>query len=108
MRVKLLCAAFAMGAIPSLAVADETTVESINYACADNEILRVVYVNGADGKGFAIVQQMDDMIPMAQEVSASGAIYTAINPDYTYTLLTKGEEATLEDDNGVILQDCSM
>ena len=55
MRVKLLCAAFAMGAIPSLAVADETTVESINYACADNEILRVVYVNGADGKGFAIV-----------------------------------------------------
>lgn len=108
MKMKLLCAAFALSAIPTFAIADETTVEAMNYACADNQILRVVYVNGADGKSFAVVQQMDEMILMAQEVSASGAIYKAISSDYTYTLLTKGDEATLEDDNGVLLQDCSM
>lgn len=71
--------------------------------------MRVVYVNGADGKSFAILLQMDEMIPMAQEVSASGAIYKAISPDYTYTLLTKGKEAFLEDDKGNrILSDCSL
>lgn len=97
--------------LPVVAMADEavTTVETANYACADNKVLRVVFVNGADGRSFAIVQQMDEMIPLAQEVSASGAIYKAISPDYTYTLLTKGKEAFLEDGDGKrILSDCAL
>ncbi len=85
-----------------------TTVTTANYACANNEVLHVVYVNGADGLNFAIIQQMDEMIPLQQEVSASGAIYSAISPDYTYTLLTEGNEAFLEDDQGRILDDCAM
>lgn len=108
MRLPLLCALF-LSATPVVAMAAVTTVEVANYACAGNEVMRVVYVNGADGKSFAILQQMDEMIPMAQEVSASGAIYKAISPDYTYTLLTKGKEASLEDDKGnPILSDCSL
>lgn len=49
------------------------------------------------------------MIPLKQEVSASGEIYKALSPDYFYTLLTKGKQAFLEGDNGErILSDCSL
>lgn len=107
MKLRLLCA-LALIAIPTVAMANETTVERFSYACANNEVLHGVYVNGADGKSFAISQQVDEMIPMARDVSASGAIYKAISPDYGYTLLTKGKEASLEDAEGTILTDCQM
>lgn len=108
MKHRILCA-LAVCAGPTLAFAGETTVESANYACADNKIMRVVFVNGADGSNFAILQQMDEMIPLKQKISASGAIYKALGPDYTYTLLTKGKQAFLEDDKEErILSDCSL
>ncbi len=104
---KHLFFALCLCAVPAYAMANSTTVEAVSYACDNNGIMKVAFVNGADGESFAILLQMDEMIPLAQEVSASGAIYKAISPDYTYTLSTKGKEAFLEDRNGVILSGCS-
>ncbi|KAI1694926.1 membrane-bound lysozyme-inhibitor of c-type lysozyme domain-containing protein [Ditylenchus destructor] len=65
----------ALNAHVSSAAAGSTTVDAVSYACANNETMRVVYVNGADGKSFAILLQMDEMIPMAEQRTASGAVY---------------------------------
>lgn len=64
MKLRLLFA-LTLIATPTGATANETAVDKFSCTCADNEVLTVVYVNSADGKGFAIVQQMDEMIPIA-------------------------------------------
>jgi membrane-bound inhibitor of C-type lysozyme len=104
-NVYLACA-FSLATFSSVAAAEKTTLESVSYSCTNNAVMRVVYVNGADGKSFAILQQMDEMIPMAEQRSASGAIYKAIDPNYTYTLITKGKDATLQDSRETLLSDC--
>lgn len=90
---KTLIAAALTALTPALAfAADEVT--SVTYGCKDNKTLQVVYVN-TDASSFAIISQMDEMIPMTQVVTASGASYEAINPHYTYRLDTKGQTASL-------------
>ncbi|KAA3508482.1 lysozyme [Agrobacterium tumefaciens] len=103
----ILLSIFSFIAFPNLTAAAGTTVDSVSYSCANNEVLRVVYVNGADGKSFAILQQMEEMITMAETISASGAVYNAMDPNYSYTLRTKGSNASLEDSRGTILDGCS-
>ncbi|WP_144575540.1 MliC family protein [Agrobacterium sp. DE0009] len=97
----------ALGAHVSSAAAGSTTVDAVSYACANNETMRVVYVNGADGKSFAILLQMDEMIPMAEQRAASGAVYKAINRNYTYVLRTDGNNATLSDSRETLLSGCT-
>ena len=100
-------------AAPAFATTPAPTdsITAVNYACAGNEILRVVYVNTAAGNSYAIVMQQDEMIPMEVTRSGSGAKYKAISPDYTYQLWTKGRTADLYTDDGgkddVVLSDCS-
>lgn len=106
MKFRLLWV-LALIAVPTATMADETTVTNCSYACADNEVPHVVYQNGAGGKSFAIVQQLDEMISMVQEVSASGAVHKEVIPNHSYRLLTKGKEASLQDGKGTILSDCS-
>lgn len=48
----ILLSIFSFIAFPNLTAAAGTTVDSVSYSCAKNEVLRVVYVNGADGKSF--------------------------------------------------------
>ena len=89
-----MIAAAALMIVPSLAVAADS-IEKVSYACADNEVLHVTYVNTDGGSSFAVVLDQDELIPMTQQVSASGAIYKAISPDYALQLLTKGKTADL-------------
>ncbi|MBM7323908.1 MliC family protein [Agrobacterium sp. S2] len=95
-----------LGAFPGIAAADKTTVDSVSYSCADNQTMQVVYVNGSDGKSFAILLQMDEMIAMREKAAASGAVYQAIDSNYTYTLITDGNQATLRDNREIILSGC--
>ncbi|AYM10823.1 lysozyme inhibitor [Agrobacterium tumefaciens] len=104
-NVYLACA-LSVATFSTATAAEKTTLDSVSYSCANNAVMRVVYVNGADGKSFAILQQMDEMIPMAEQRSASGATYKAIDPNYTYTLITKGKDATLQDSRQTILSEC--
>ncbi|MCQ9120632.1 c-type lysozyme inhibitor [Rodentibacter pneumotropicus] len=82
---------------------DELT--KIVYVCEDNKTLDVVFVN-TDKSSYAIMNEMNELIPMQIQQSASGAIYKAINKNYTYELLTKGNTATLMGDNKPILSSC--
>ncbi len=96
---------------PSTEPAPGESIEAVSYACAGNKILHAVFVNTAGGSSFATILQQDELIPMQIAVSGSGARYTAINPDYTYELVTKGDSADLyATTNGKeerVLEDCT-
>lgn len=96
---------------PSTEPAPGDSIEAVSYACAGNKILHAVFVNTAGGSSFATILQQDELIPMQIAVSGSGARYTAINPDYSYELVTKGDSADLyATTNGKeerVLEDCT-
>ncbi|MDO5055160.1 MAG: c-type lysozyme inhibitor [Pasteurella oralis] len=77
----------------------------IVYSCEGKKTLDVIFINTAKDS-FAIINQVDEMIPMELVKSASGANYKAINKNYTYELQTKGNQATLLGDNQVIIGNC--
>lgn len=103
--------AAAMLAAPAFAATPSDSITAVNYACAGNEVLRVVYLNTAAGNSYAVLMQQDEMIPMELMKSASGANYKAISPDYTYQLWTKGKNADLVTVDGgkedFVLRDCA-
>ncbi|TNG94255.1 c-type lysozyme inhibitor [Pasteurellaceae bacterium UScroc12] len=81
-------------------------VSKVLYACRDNKVLDVVYLN-TPNNSYAVINQMGEMIPMENIAMASGANYQAINPDYAYKLYTKGNTADLVGANdSPILSDC--
>ncbi|SMB87453.1 Membrane-bound lysozyme-inhibitor of c-type lysozyme [Pasteurella testudinis DSM 23072] len=81
-------------------------IEKWVYACRDNKVLEVVYVNSAE-QNYAVISQMGELIPMEIIPMASGANYQAINPDYSYKLYTKGNTADLvESDDKPVLSGC--
>lgn len=84
--------------------ADEIT--KISYVCENNKVMEVIYVNTAKDS-YAIINQMDEMIPMKIMKMASGANYEAMNKNYTYKLYTKGDNADLvEGKDKPVLSDC--
>lgn len=95
--------------VPAAAFAGNSdSVSQVKYVCADNEVLDVVYINTAAGGSYAVLQQAGELIPMQIAKAASGANYTAIDPDYSYELQTKGQSATLvEGDNNPVLSNCT-
>lgn len=90
----LTLGAFAQSAPPA-APEPADSIDNVSYACANNEVLHVTFVNTAGGNSYAIVLEQDELVPMDNTPSASGAVYRAISPDYNLELLTKGNEATL-------------
>ena len=85
--VSLLSAGFVMADN-----ADEVT--KVSYTCENNKIMEVIYIN-TEKDSYAIINQMNEMIPMKIMKMASGANYEAINKNYTYKLYTKGDNADL-------------
>ena len=81
------------------AFAAQDTVSKMNYVCDNNNVLEVVYINTAAGNAYAIINQVDEMIPMKIMKMGSGANYEAINKNYTYKLYTKGKTANLVEEN---------
>ncbi|EBO0021068.1 lysozyme inhibitor [Salmonella enterica] len=77
------------------------------YSCNDNRIMVVVYINTNDGNSYAIINQVNEMIPMRLMKMASGANYEANSQDYTYKLYTKGNTADLVEGNDKpVLSNC--
>lgn len=52
------------------------------YVCNGNKTMEVVYINTTAGNSYAVINQMDEMIPMQLMKMASGANYEAINKRY--------------------------
>ncbi|MCD3179874.1 lysozyme [Salmonella enterica subsp. enterica serovar Enteritidis] len=46
--------------------------------------MEVIYVNTEAGNAYAIISQVNEMIPMRLMKMASGANYEAIDKNYTY------------------------
>lgn len=106
----IVSALFAVPALLStnaIAAQDKNSaITKMHYACEGKQVLEVVYVN-TDKDSYAIISQVDEMIPMKITRSASGAIYEAMDKNYTYKLYTKGNTATLvESKDKPVLSQC--
>lgn len=88
-----LIAALALAAPVAAMAAD--TVDNTKYACDGNKVLNVVFLNTDAGNSYAVIHDMDELIPMKQVVTASGASYEPVSPDYKYRLDTDGDNASL-------------
>ena len=78
------------------------------YVCNGNKTMEVVYINTTAGNSYAVINQMDEMIPMQLMKMASGANYEAINKRYSYKLYTNGKKANLvEGNDNPVLSNCS-
>jgi len=79
---------------------------SPQVSCKDSKNLEVVFIN-AGNSSYAVINQMDEMIPMELMKMASGTNYQAISKNYTYKLYTKGKTADLvEGDDKPVLSEC--
>ncbi|WP_171923595.1 c-type lysozyme inhibitor [Salmonella bongori] len=79
------------------------------YTCNDNQVMEVIYINTEAGNAYAIINQVNEMIPMRIMKMASGANYEAMDKNYTYKLYTKGKTAELvEGDDKPVLSNCSL
>ncbi|AAP96060.1 lysozyme inhibitor [[Haemophilus] ducreyi] len=85
----------------------ENEITKVVYACKDKNTLDVIFVN-TDKDSYAIINQVDEMIPMKNVKSASGAVYKPINPNYDYELATKGNTATLLANDKPIIEECTL
>ncbi|EEL2954736.1 c-type lysozyme inhibitor [Salmonella enterica] len=96
--------------IPGVSVSASAAAEEVAktiYTCNDNKTMEVVYINTTGGNSYAIINQVNEMIPMRLMKMASGANYEAISQDYTYKLYTKGKTADLvEGDDKPVLSNC--
>ncbi|ASY37149.1 MliC family protein [Taylorella equigenitalis] len=77
------------------------------YLCENSKTMQVVYVN-TEKESYALITDMDEIIPLQNTPSASGAVYTAMGSNYDYSLVTKGEEASLESGGKAVLKDCKI
>lgn len=78
------------------------------YVCDGNKTMEVVYINTTAGNSYAVINQMDEMIPMQLMKIASGVNYEAINKNYSYKLYTKEKKADLVEGNDrPVLSNCS-
>lgn len=94
--------------ISGMAMANSNEIIKKIYACDENKVMEVIYIN-TEKNNYAIINQMDEMIPMQIMKMASGANYEAINKNYTYRLYTKGNKADLiGDKDEKILSNCRL
>lgn len=86
---------------------------SVNYACAGGAVLKVAYINPAEGDSLAVVDWAGKLIPMRQGMSASGVRYIAFDEQQSYRWWSKGDggflnfmEADHEAEETPVLTDC--
>lgn len=92
--LKAIIAAVAMAALPCVALAEETLTKVV-YTCPAGEPIQAVFLNTDAGDSYAVIMEKGELIPMAREKSASGAVYKSSIPDQDFELLTKGQNADL-------------
>lgn len=66
-----------------------------HYVCERNVEIPVVYIQTRGPDSYAVMYVEGKLVPMRQEVSASGAIYYAVDEQNSYRWYTKGDEAFL-------------
>ncbi len=90
--VSLCASALTLWAPAALAEIDILTV---TFSCENATQVPVAYFNAADGTGAAAMVIDGQLIAMQQTESGSGIRYESVGADGTYTLRSKGWEATI-------------
>ncbi|EDQ1683514.1 c-type lysozyme inhibitor, partial [Salmonella enterica] len=67
----------ALGVSTASMAASQEISKSI-YTCNDNQVMEVIYINTEAGNAYAIINQVNEMIPMRLMKMASGANYEAL------------------------------
>lgn len=106
-RRACVAAALALAPLASQA-ADGDNLTRASFACPDNSVLHVVFVNTATGGAYAVLLQAEELIPMKIAPSGSGARYVATDPDYNYELRNKGDMVDLYEGDKPIVQGCKQ
>jgi membrane-bound inhibitor of C-type lysozyme len=111
MRRAVALAALAL--LGDAAASQSLSGRSVTYLCEGGAVLRVAYVNVAEGESFAVVDWAGRLIPMRLVPAASGARYAALDARDGYRWHTKGEEGFLTrlaagrmDAEEIVLREC--
>ncbi|UWR04582.1 MliC family protein [Ruegeria conchae] len=92
----------------------EIDILSVTFNCENNTQVPVSYFNAVDGSGAAAMLIEDQLIALKQVQSGSGIRYESVDGAGTYTLRSKGWEATISHQaqgstapERVLFKDCS-
>ncbi|EEE38987.1 hypothetical protein RKLH11_2833 [Rhodobacteraceae bacterium KLH11] len=91
---RTVCLMAAMSLYGTAALA-EIDILSVSFDCENNTQVPISYFNAADGTGAAAMVLEDQLIAMKQVESGSGVRYESVGAAGTYTLRSKGWEATI-------------
>ena len=110
-RAAKLAAAASLCGTAALA---EIDILSVTFNCENDTQVPVSYFNAADGAGAAAMLLEDQLIAMKQVQSGSGIRYESVDGAGTFTLRSKGWEATISHQAEgstapelVLLRDCT-
>jgi membrane-bound inhibitor of C-type lysozyme len=82
-------------AFAGAAEAQGLSADSRTYLCAGGAVLRVAYLNPAEGERFAVVDWAGALVPMRAVRTGSGAFYVDFDEQRGLRWRTKGEEGFL-------------
>ncbi|WP_227629248.1 MliC family protein, partial [Klebsiella pneumoniae] len=94
MKKTFALAAMMAAIAPNLASAADEMIQT-KYACEGGKTLDVVYVGD-----YAVMLQMDELVPLKRAKSASGVRYISASKNYTYELWGKGNDMNLSTHDG--------
>lgn len=86
-----------LAAPAGFASAEGLEVLPVNYQCDDGVRMPVLFINTADGESLAVAVIQGNLVPMQIQLSASGARYGGMDPQLSFELWIKGDQATVSD-----------
>ncbi len=92
--MRMIAASVAFAAFGSAASA-EIDILSVIFSCENNTQVPVSYFNASDGSGAAAMMVDGQLIAMRQVQSGSGIRYVSEGGEGTYTLRSKGWDASI-------------
>lgn len=75
--------------------ANEIAVQNQSYICERGVELPVTFLTQKNGDAYAVMFIEGKLITLKQQISASGALYVAMDKQDSYRLFTKGDDAML-------------
>ncbi|MDA7964863.1 MliC family protein [Ruegeria sp.] len=111
----LRCVVYGLGLslVASAAVA-EIDVLSVTFTCENDTQIPVSYFNASDGSAAAAMVIDGALVALQQAPSGSGILYESVGAEGTYTLRSKGWDATITHQadgatapERVLFRDCS-
>ena len=99
------------GLAATTAAAQGDDLISVTYVCEGAVEIPVIFVNPADGPGYAVARIGDNLVGLRSVIAGSGARYRSGDGLEAYQLWSKGDTATIsvgpERQDKVLFRDCT-